>query len=118
MTNSKREGRVRRHRRVRKKIRGTPERPRLSVFRSTRHIYAQVIDDVHGRTLAAAATTEAELRSGRTSTVDAAKAVGQLIGERANAAGVSTVVFDRGGFKFHGRVAGLADGARKAGLEF
>jgi large subunit ribosomal protein L18 len=118
MTNSKREARVRRHRRVRKKIRGTPERPRLSVFRSARHVYAQVIDDVHGRTLAAASTTESGLRSGPTGTVEAAKAVGKLVGERAKAAGVSSVVFDRGGFKFHGRVAGLADGAREAGLEF
>jgi large subunit ribosomal protein L18 len=117
MTNSKREARIRRHRRVRKKIRGTPERPRLSVFRSARHIYAQVIDDVHGRTLATASTTEAGLRSGPTGTTDVAKSVGKLVGERAKAAGISTVVFDRGGFKFHGRVAGLAEGAREAGLE-
>jgi large subunit ribosomal protein L18 len=117
MTNSKREARARRHRRVRKKIRGTPERPRLSVFRSTRHIYAQVIDDVHGRTLAAASTREPSLRSGRTGDVAAAKAVGNLVGERAKAAGVRSVVFDRGGFKFHGRVASLAEGAREAGLE-
>jgi large subunit ribosomal protein L18 len=117
MTNSKREARIRRHRRVRKKIRGTPERPRLSVFRSARHIYAQVIDDVHGRTLATASTTEAGLRSGPTGTTDAAKSVGKLVAERAKAAGISTVVFDRGGFKFHGRVAGLAEGAREAGLE-
>ena len=117
MTNNKREARIRRHRRVRKKIRGTAERPRLTVFRSTRHIYAQVIDDVQGRTLAAASTAEAGLRSGRTGTAEAAKAVGKLVGERAKAAGISAVVFDRGGFKFHGRVAGLADGAREAGLE-
>jgi large subunit ribosomal protein L18 len=117
MTNSKREARIRRHRRVRKKIRGTAERPRLTVFRSARHIYAQVIDDVQGRTLATASTTEAGLRSGRTGTTDAAKAVGKLVGERAKSAGISAVVFDRGGFKFHGRVAGLADGAREAGLE-
>jgi large subunit ribosomal protein L18 len=117
MTDSKREARLRRHRRVRKKIRGTPERPRLSVFRSTRHVYAQVIDDVHGRTLATASTTEGALRSGRTGTVDVAKAVGKLVAERAKAAGISTVVFDRGGFKFHGRVAALAEGAREAGLE-
>ena len=117
MTNSKREARIRRHRRVRKKIRGTPERPRLSVFRSARHIYAQVIDDVHGRTLATASTTETGVRSGPTGTTDAAKSVGKLVGERAKAAGISTVVFDRGGFKFHGRVAGLAEGAREAGLE-
>jgi large subunit ribosomal protein L18 len=117
MTNSKREARIRRHRRVRKKIRGTPERPRLAVFRSSRHIYAQVIDDVHGRTVATASTTEPELRSGRGGTVDAAKSVGKLVGERAKAAGITSVVFDRGGFKFHGRVAGLAEGAREAGLE-
>jgi large subunit ribosomal protein L18 len=117
MTNSKREARIRRHRRVRKKIRGTPERPRLSVFRSARHVYAQVIDDVHGQTLATASTTESGLRTGRGGTVDAAKAVGKLVGERAKAAGISSVVFDRGGFKFHGRVAGLAAGAREAGLE-
>jgi large subunit ribosomal protein L18 len=117
MTNSKREARIRRHRRVRKKIRGTPERPRLCVFRSARHIYAQVIDDTQGRTLATASTTEPDLRSGRGGTVDAAKSVGKLVGERAKAAGISNVVFDRGGFKFHGRVAGLAEGAREAGLE-
>ena len=117
MTHSKREARIRRHRRVRKKIRGTAERPRLTVFRSTRHIYAQVIDDVQGRTLATASTREAALRSGRTGTADAAKAVGKLVGERAKSAGISAVVFDRGGFQFHGRVAGLADGAREAGLE-
>jgi len=117
MTNSKREARIRRHRRVRKKIRGTPARPRLAVFRSARHIYAQVIDDADGRTLAAASTTEPGVRPGGGSTVDAAKSVGKLVGERAKAAGISSVVFDRGGFKFHGRVAGLADGAREAGLE-
>jgi large subunit ribosomal protein L18 len=117
MTNSKREARIRRHRRVRKKIRGTPERPRLAVFRSARHTYAQVIDDVHGRTLVTASTTEAGLRTASTGTIDAAKSVGKLVGERAKAAGISTVVFDRGGFKFHGRVAGLAEGAREAGLE-
>ena len=113
----KREARLRRHRRVRKKVRGSPERPRLSVFRSSRHVYAQVIDDVHGRTLAAASTAEADLRSGTTATVDAAKAVGRLVGERAKAAGIDAVVFDRGGFKFHGRVAGVAEGAREAGLK-
>jgi large subunit ribosomal protein L18 len=116
MTMTKREARGRRHRRVRKKVRGTAERPRLAVFRSSRHIYAQVIDDVHGRTLTTASTTEPRLRSGRTGTVDAAKAVGKLVGERAKSAGIAAVVFDRGGFKFHGRVAGLADGAREAGL--
>jgi large subunit ribosomal protein L18 len=111
-------GRDRRHRRVRKKVRGTAERPRLSVFRSNRHVYAQVIDDVNRRTLAAASTVETDLRAGAPGTVDAAKKVGQLVGERAKAAGVETVVFDRGGFRYHGRVAGVADGARQAGLEF
>jgi large subunit ribosomal protein L18 len=111
------EARVKRHRRVRKRVTGTSGRPRLAVFRSNRHIYAQVIDDTTGRTLAAASTAEPELRSGSTATVDAAKAVGQLLGERAKAAGISRVVFDRGGFRYHGRVAALCDGARAAGLE-
>lgn len=118
MTTSRQLGRERRHRRVRKKVRGTPERPRLSVFRSNKHIYAQVVDDVNGRTVAAASTVEADVRTSPTGTVDAAKAVGKLIGERARAQGVATVVFDRGGFRYHGRVAGVADGAREAGLEF
>jgi large subunit ribosomal protein L18 len=87
------------------------------VFRSNRHIYAQVIDDTTGRTVAAASTAEPELRSGSTANVDAATAVGQLVGERAKAAGISRVVFDRGGFRYHGRVAALCDGARAAGLE-
>ena len=111
------EARVKRHRRVRKKVSGTAERPRLAVFRSNRHIYAQVIDDTTGRTLAAASTAEPGLRGGSTATVDAAKAVGQLVGERAQAAGISRVVFDRGGFRYHGRIAALCDGARAAGLE-
>jgi len=111
------EARVKRHRRVRKRVTGTTGRPRLAVFRSNRHIYAQVIDDTTGRTLAAASTAEPELRSGSTANVDAAKAVGQLVGERAKAAGISRVVFDRGGFRYHGRVAALCDGARAAGLE-
>ena len=106
-----------RHQRVRKKVRGTATRPRLSVFRSSRHVYAQLIDDVHGHTLAAASTMEADARSGATATVDAAKAVGQRLGERATAAGITSVVFDRGGFRYHGRVAAVADGAREAGLE-
>ena len=118
MTLHKVEARGRRHRRVRKKVRGTAQRPRLAVFRSNRHIYAQLIDDVTGRTIASASTVETEVRSGATATVDAAKAVGKRIGERAKAAGVGTVVFDRGGFTYHGRVAGVADGAREAGLEF
>ena len=113
-----RELRLRRHRRVRKKVRGTAERPRLAVFRSNNHITAQVIDDIAGRTLAAASTTEADLRSGATGNRDAAKKIGTLVAERAKAAGVSKVVFDRGGFMYHGRVADLADAARENGLEF
>jgi large subunit ribosomal protein L18 len=113
------DGRKRRHLRVRKKVRGTAQRPRLAVFRSNQHIYAQVIDDVAGRTLASASTMETSVRSGgSTGTVAAAKAVGERVGERAKQAGVDTVVFDRGGFKYHGRVAAVADGARGAGLEF
>jgi large subunit ribosomal protein L18 len=117
MALTKSEHRLRRHRRVRKKVMGTSERPRLAVFRSNKHIYAQTIDDHAGRTIASASTVEADLRSGATATVDAAKQVGKLVGERAKAAGVTTVVFDRGGFKYHGRVAAVADGAREAGLE-
>lgn len=113
----KREARLRRHRRVRKKVRGTAERPRLAVFRSNKHISAQVIDDVAGRTLAAASTVEPDLRSGATGNTDAATAVGRLVAERAKAAGVTRVVFDRGGFLYHGRVAAVADAARDAGLE-
>lgn len=114
----KREARVRRHYRVRKKVRGTAERPRLAIFRSNKHISAQVIDDVTGRTLAAASTTEAAARSGATGNKAAATAVGKLVAERAKAEGVSKVVFDRGGFRYHGRVAAVADAARESGLEF
>jgi large subunit ribosomal protein L18 len=113
----KKASRNRRHRRVRKKVRGTAGRPRLSVFRSSKHIYAQVVDDVSGRTLAAASTMEAESRTGTTANVDAAKSVGKRIGERAKSAGVDAVVFDRGGFRYHGRVASVAEGAREAGLK-
>jgi large subunit ribosomal protein L18 len=110
--------RTRRHRRVRKKVMGTAERPRLSVFRSNRHIVAQVIDDRAGRTLAAASTVEAALRGGATGNVAAARAVGSLVAQRARDAGVTTVVFDRGGFQYHGRVAAVAEAAREAGLQF
>lgn len=110
--------RQRRHARVRRKVSGTPERPRLAVFRSNRHIVAQVIDDLDGRTLAAAATTEAALRSEATGNITAATAVGRLVAERAIQAGITTVVFDRGGFIYHGRVAAVAEAARQAGLEF
>lgn len=116
-TRRTREMRVRRHRRVRKKVSGTASRPRLAVFRSNRHISAQVIDDETGRTLAAASTVEAGLREGRTGSVEASAAVGKLVAERALEAGVKAVVFDRGGFLYHGRVAALADAAREAGLE-
>ena len=113
----KREARIRRHRRVRKKVLGTAERPRLAVFRSNRHISAQIIDDRTGRTIAAASTHEATLRDGA-ATVSSAGKVGTLLAERAKDAGVDKVVFDRGGFNYHGRVAALADAAREAGLEF
>jgi large subunit ribosomal protein L18 len=119
IAHTRREGRIRRHRRVRKKIHGTAARPRLAVFRSNKHIVAQLIDDDTGRTLAAASTTEAEQRSaGAGSTVDAASRMGTLIAERAKAVGIDQVVFDRGGFIYHGRIAALAAAARDAGLEF
>lgn len=111
--------RARRHTRVRKKIIGTPQRPRLAVFRSNRHMVAQVIDDLNGRTLAAASTHESDIRqAGVTGNKDAATRVGTLIAQRASAVGVSRVVFDRGGNQYHGRVAALADAAREGGLEF
>jgi large subunit ribosomal protein L18 len=116
MSLTKSEHRDRRHRRVRKKVTGTAERPRLAVFRSSKHIYVQAIDDLAGRTIVSASTMETDLRANATATVEAAKKVGTLIGERAQAAGITTVVFDRGGFKYHGRVAAVADGAREAGL--
>ncbi|MFM7270485.1 MAG: 50S ribosomal protein L18 [Actinomycetes bacterium] len=118
MSLTKQESRQRRHLRVRKKVRGTAARPRLAVFRSAKHIYAQVIDDVSGRTLASASTMETDLRSGATGNVAAATKVGERVGERAKAAGVTGVVFDRGGYRYHGRVAAVADAARAAGLEF
>ena len=112
------DSRRRRHLRVRKKVHGTAARPRLAVFRSNKHIYAQVIDDVTGHTVASASTMEASVRGDGTGTVSAARAVGERLADRAKTAGVNTVVFDRGGFKYHGRVAAVADGARSAGLEF
>jgi large subunit ribosomal protein L18 len=118
-TKDKRLARTRRHYRVRKKVAGTDARPRLAVFRSNKHISAQVIDDRAGRTLASASTIEAAIRAdGATSNKAAATTVGRLVAERAKAAGVNTVVFDRGGFLYHGRVAAVADAAREAGLEF
>jgi large subunit ribosomal protein L18 len=115
----KQSARARRHNRVRKKVNGTQQRPRLAVFRSNRHVVAQVIDDVSGRTLAAASSLEAAVREvGTTGNRTASAAVGKLVGERAKAAGITKVAFDRGGFLYHGRVAALADAAREAGLEF
>ena len=109
--------RIKRHKRVRAKISGTPERPRLNVFRSATNIYAQIIDDVNGVTLVSASSLEKDFSCDGTKT-DAAKMVGQLVAERAKAAGITTVVFDRGGYVYHGRVAALAEGAREGGLEF
>ena len=114
---ARRQGRIRRHRRVRKKVHGTAARPRLAVFRSNKHISAQVIDDASGTTLAAASTYEADFRNG-SGTIAGAKTIGSTVGERAKAAGITTVVFDRGGNRYQGRVAALADAAREAGLEF
>jgi large subunit ribosomal protein L18 len=116
----KHELRQKRHARVRRKVSGTSARPRLAVFRSMNHIYAQVIDDSQGKTLAAASTMEPDLRKSLKSggNVDAAKAVGKLVGERAKERGVEQVVFDRGGFMYHGRVQSLAEAAREAGLQF
>jgi large subunit ribosomal protein L18 len=108
--------RLARHARVRKRVSGTPEKPRLAVFRSLKHISAQIIDDTTGTTLVAASSLEKDLKAD--GNVDGAKKVGAALGDRAKKAGLSTVIFDRGGFKYHGRVASLADGAREAGLEF
>ena len=105
------------HVRVRGKISGTPERPRLNVFRSNANIYAQIIDDVNGLTLVSANTLEKEFE-GATGNIEAAKKVGQMVAERAKAKGIEKVVFDRNGYIYHGRVAAVAEGAREAGLEF
>ncbi len=117
---SRNEMRKRRHRRVRKKVHGTPERPRLNVFRSLNHIYAQIIDDEAGVTLVAASTIDRELRAKMQglSKTEQARLVGKALAERALARGISRVVFDRGGYKYIGRVKALADGAREGGLEF
>lgn len=117
---SRAELRERRRLRVRIKVFGTGDRPRLNVFRSERHMYAQIIDDEQGITLCAASTLSPELRGkiGKTATVEAARAVGQLIAQKAQAKGIKKVVFDRAGYLYHGRVKALADGAREGGLEF
>jgi large subunit ribosomal protein L18 len=110
--------RQKRHERIRLHTVGTPSRPRLAVFRSLNHIYAQVIDDSTGRTLAAASTVEPELRGSTRTKTEEAKIVGQLVAERARSAGIERVVFDRAGFRYHGRIKSLAEAAREAGLEF
>ena len=110
--------RRKRHERIRLHMAGTVERPRLAVFRSLNHIYAQVIDDASGRTLAAASTVETELKGSTSTKTEEAAVVGRLVAERAKAAGVERVVFDRAGFRYHGRIKSLADAAREAGLEF
>ncbi|MBI3972450.1 MAG: 50S ribosomal protein L18 [Chloroflexi bacterium] len=117
---SRSEAREKRHQRIRRRIQGTPERPRLNVFRSNAHIYAQIIDDTQMRTLVAASTLDSELRGGLAGTPkqEEAARVGALVAQRALAAGISRVVFDRGGYLYHGRVQKLADAAREAGLVF
>lgn len=111
---------LRRRYRVRKKVRGTPQRPRLSVFRSNQHIYAQIVDDIAGATLAAASTLSKEIRDqlAKVNKKEAAKLVGQLLAKQATAVGMRQVCFDRNGFKYHGRVKALAEGAREGGLVF
>jgi large subunit ribosomal protein L18 len=117
-TDHKLELRRRRHKRVRRRVEGTAQRPRLAVFRSNKHITAQLIDDLAGRTLASASSVEPSLRETSGGNIAAATAVGSLVASRAKDAGITTVVFDRGGFAYHGRVAALADAARAEGLEF
>ena len=104
------------HKRIRRKVQGTAARPRLTIYRSLNHIYAQIVDDEQGRTIAAASTTEKDLRDATGGNVDAARRVGRAIAERALGQGISSVVFDRGGYRYHGRVKALADAAREAGL--
>ena len=110
--------RRKRHDRIRLRVEGTESRPRLAVFRSNNHIYAQVIDDASGRTLATASTVEKELRGSKETKTQEAASVGKRVAERAKAAGVEQVVFDRAGFRYHGRIKSLADAAREAGLDF
>jgi large subunit ribosomal protein L18 len=118
MARTTRELRQRRHARIRRKLSGTAERPRVAVSRTNKHISAQIIDDVAGRTLAAASSVEASLKNTSGGNIEGAKAVATLLAERAKAANITTVVFDRGGFDYHGRVAAFADTLRAAGLEF
>ena len=116
----KKQLRAKRHLRVRSKISGTPDKPRLAVYRSEKHIYAQIIDDVSGKTIVSASTIDKEFKANdlKSWNIAAAAEVGKLVAKRAIEKGVKTVVFDRGGFKFHGRIKSLADGAREGGLEF
>lgn len=115
---SKNEIRLRIHRRIRRKLSGTPERPRLAVFRSVKHIYAQVIDDLNGRTLVSASSNEKSAPVSNGGNIAAAKVIGKLVADRAKTKGITGVVFDRGGYQYHGRVRALAEAAREAGLEF
>ncbi|KAA6443951.1 50S ribosomal protein L18 [Bacillus swezeyi] len=115
---SKNAARLKRHARVRSKLSGTPERPRLNVFRSNKHIYAQVIDDVNGVTLVSASTLDKDFNAESYGDTSAAAKVGELVAKRASEKGITNVVFDRGGYLYHGRVKALADAAREAGLEF
>ena len=119
-SNVRQQARLKRKKRIRKKIHGTPQRPRLSVFRSSRHTYAQIIDDTVGRTLAAASTVDQQAKDSPKfkNKVEAAKFVGKLVGERAIDKGIKEVVFDRNGFLYHGRIKSLSEGAREAGLVF
>ena len=118
ISTARRLGKARRHFRVRKKVAGTPARPRLVITRSSRHITAQVVDDTAGRTLVSASSLEADVRAADGDKSARSAAVGRLVAERAKAAGVDAVVFDRGGHKYHGRIAALADAAREGGLQF
>ena len=119
MSNDKNVSRKKRHTRIRKRVEGTPERPRLNIYRSLSHIYAQVIDDTQAKTLASASSLDKDLKAAKNGgNLEGAKSVGKLVAERAKAAGVEKVVFDRGGYLYHGRVQALADAAREGGLDF
>lgn len=120
MAEDKKAARGRRHKRIRKKVFGTPERPRLSIYRSLNNVYAQIIDDSHGNTIVSASTLDKELSvlKGHKGNISSAKKVGELVAQRALAKGLKKVVFDRGGYIYHGQVKALADSAREAGLEF
>ena len=118
ISSRRREARARRHNRIRKTLRGTPETPRLVVHRSSRHIHVQVIDDLAGHTLVSASSIEPDVRNLEGDKKGKAAKVGQLVAERAKAAGIEAIVFDRGGYKYHGRVAALAEAAREGGLKF